>query len=457
MALAPSNIVTEMYPPGSDPQPILTGKRAEAVAILKQIPEANEVRFEPIQTDKKRAPKLQIPPYIDIMEPYQIFSLFFTEDLFKVLADNTNMYAYAKLSKNMNPHHRNWRSTTPGELKAFVGAQIYMGFTKEPQLKDYWDEEKHNKSVHANHPLSNYITCFRFEQLKRFFHISEPSEVPGGFISTYYRPEPTEEEELQLSEEQLSGIWWHKVHTVFDILRKASKNLYIPSSNISIDEAMVCSHGRSSHTYKMPNKPISQGFKIFVLADHGYCYYFYPASRTKGVVEVGMAKELTKTGQMVYELVQTLPKDNKTYDLYLDNYFTSVNLFKALREIQVGARGTTRPHKEFPNLLKKLKDLGSYIPYHKVCAIPVNDVLCVAWQDNNIVLALTTIHTVDQTDDYIERTRRRPQKTSTNGPLVHKEFGEQAVKNMPIPRFIDDYNSHMGGLFAHGGPYGTGA
>uniref|UniRef100_A0A093Y0T9 PiggyBac transposable element-derived protein 4 n=1 Tax=Talaromyces marneffei PM1 TaxID=1077442 RepID=A0A093Y0T9_TALMA len=201
MALAPSNIVTEMYPPGSDPQPILTGKRAEAVAILKQIPEANEVRFEPIQTDKKRAPKLQIPPYIDIMEPYQIFSLFFTEDLFKVLADNTNMYAYAKLSKNMNPHPRNWRSTTPGELKAFVGAQIYMGFTKEPQLKDYWDEEKHNKSVHANHPLSNYITCFRFEQLKRFFHISEPSEVPGGFISTYYRPEPTEEEELQLSEE----------------------------------------------------------------------------------------------------------------------------------------------------------------------------------------------------------------------------------------------------------------
>ncbi|KAF3399364.1 hypothetical protein DPV78_006953 [Talaromyces pinophilus] len=137
MELAASNIVTEMYPPGSDPQPILTGKRAEAVAILKQIPEANEVRFEPIQTDKKRAPKLQIPPYIDIMEPYQIFSLFFTKDLFKVLADNTNMYAYAKLSKNMNPHYRNWQSTTPGELKAFMGAQIYMGFTKKPQLKDY--------------------------------------------------------------------------------------------------------------------------------------------------------------------------------------------------------------------------------------------------------------------------------------------------------------------------------
>ena len=141
---------------------------------------------------------------------------------------------------------------------------------------------------------------------------------------------------------------------------------------------MVYSHGRSSHTYKISNKPISQGFKIFVLADHSYYYYFYPASRTKGVVKIGKAKDLTKTGQIVYKLIQTLPKDNKTYNLYLDNYFTSVNLFKALRDIQIGAYNTTQPHKEFPNLLKKLKDLASYIPYHKVCAIPVDDVLCIA-------------------------------------------------------------------------------
>jgi hypothetical protein len=370
---------------------------------------------------------------------------FFTEDLWKVLADNTNMYAYAKESKNPNLHHRTWRSTTPEELKAFVGAQIYMGIVKEPQLKDYWKENNENNTIHANHPLSAYITHFRYEQLKRYFHISGPSEIPGDFISTFYRPEPTAEQELQLSEEQLSGIWWHKVHIVFNMLRKASKDLYIPSSNISIDEAMVRSHGRSSHTFKAPNKPISQGFKIFVLADHGYCYYFYPASRTQGVIEVGKPNTLSKTGQMVYELIQTLPRNDLDYNLYLDNYFTSINLFKALRDIQVGACGTTWPGKDSPNLLKKLKDLSIYIPYHKVCAIPVNDVLCVAWQDNHIVLALTTIHTVYKTDDYIDRARRRPQKTSTNGALVHREFGDQAVKDMPIPRFIDDYNYYMGG------------
>jgi hypothetical protein len=132
MASAPSNHDTEINLPGSNSQSISVGKRAETIAILKQIPEANEVRFTPIQTDKKRSPKLQLPPHINVMEPYQIFSLFFTEDLFKILADNTNMYAHTQLSKNMNLHHRNWRSTTPGELKAFVGAQIYMGIVKEP-------------------------------------------------------------------------------------------------------------------------------------------------------------------------------------------------------------------------------------------------------------------------------------------------------------------------------------
>jgi hypothetical protein len=150
-----------------------------------------------------------------------------------------------------------------------------MGFTSEPELKDYWCEDSSNDTIHANHPLSRYMTQYRYEQLRRYFHISAPPQVSGGYVSTNYPLEPTPEQTLQLSEERLSGIWWHKVHIVLDMLRKASKELYIPSSNVSIDEAMVRSFGRSSHTFKMLNKPISQGFKLFVLADHGYVYYFY--------------------------------------------------------------------------------------------------------------------------------------------------------------------------------------
>ena len=39
----------------------------------------------------------------------------------------------------------------------------------------------------------------------------------------------------------------------------------------------------------------------------------------------------------------------------MDNYFTSVPLFKKLRICEYGAIGTTRPHAEFPDGLKEIR------------------------------------------------------------------------------------------------------
>ncbi len=69
-----------------------------------------------------------------------------------------------------------------------------------------------------------------------------------------------------------------------------------------------------------------------------------------------------------------------------------------------------------------------------------------AWQDNNVVLGLSTIHTVDKVEDFREKARRRPAKTSTNRRIVRKVFGSDYIKDLHIPRFIDDYNHYMGGV-----------
>jgi hypothetical protein len=76
----------------------------------------------------------------------------------------------------------------------------------------------------------------------------------------------------------------------------------------------------------------------------------------------------------------------------------------------------------------------------------VEDVLCLAWQDNNIVLALSNIHTVNKAEDFREKQRRRPAKTSTNRRIVRKVFGDDYIKELQIPCFIDDYNQYMGGV-----------
>ncbi len=46
----------------------------------------------------------------------------------------------------------------------------------------------------------------------------------------------------------------------------------------------------------------------------------------------------------------------------------------------------------------------------------------------------------------MEKKRRRPAKTSTNGRLVREVFGNDSVKELRIPYFINDYNQHMGGI-----------
>ena len=202
---------------------------------------------------------------------------------------------------------------------------------------------------------------------------------------------------------------------------------------------------RSSHTYKMPKKPIKQGYKIFGIADHGYIYGWIWSSHQKGLQDMVLHPKLTPTGCLVRNLALSLPRRNLT--IYMDNYFTSIPLFSELRACNFGAVGTTRPHKEFPRGLTDLKNrFSKKLEWNTLYAAVVEDTLCLAWQDNNIVLALSNIHSVDKAEDFREKIRRRPAKTSTNGRIVRQAFGDKHAKEMQIPCFIDDYNHYMGGV-----------
>jgi hypothetical protein len=219
---------------------------------------------------------------------------------------------------------------------------------------------------------------------------------------------------------------------------------------------MIRGFGRSYHTFKMPNKPIKQGYKLFAIADQGYILYWIWASRHKSLVEIKKQDDLTMTGSMVLQLVQEgLPPHRNNYTVYLDNYFTTIPLFNRLRQLGIGACGTTRPNaskKLFPKALRLLKDSKKAQPWNTLYAVPagpdsdIDSVLCIAWQDNNIVTALSTVHTVHKSTDWTPRLRKRPAKTSTSAKVAREPFGDQATKELPIPRLIDEYNFNMGGV-----------
>jgi hypothetical protein len=94
----------------------------------------------------------------------------------------------------------------------------------------------------------------------------------------------------------------------------------------------------------------------------------------------------------------------------------------------------------------KLKKEGKKLDWNTLLSQVVKDVLCLVWQDNNIVLALSNIHTVHTVNDFVARQRKRPAKTFTSGSIVRTVFRDDLIKELLISVFIDDYNHNIGGV-----------
>jgi hypothetical protein len=49
-------------------------------------------------------------------------------------------------------------------------------------------------------------------------------------------------------------------------------------------------------------------------------------------------------------------------------------------------------------------------------------------------------------EEIIERCRKRPKSTSKNTQISRKPFGDDPIKILPIPVFIDEYNHYIRGI-----------
>src|SRR4051812_41244720 len=103
---------------------------------------------------------------------------------------------------------------------------------------------------------------------------------------------------------------------------------------------MVRFSGRSVHTVQIRGKPTPEGYKIFALCDHSYTYTFLPSSRVKQNEEVKKVNGITYTDSVVLHLALQLPYKRNLFNLFIDNYFSSIPLYSWLRKEKIGACGT---------------------------------------------------------------------------------------------------------------------
>ena len=60
--------------------------------------------------------------------------------------------------------------------------------------------------------------------------------------------------------------------------------------------------------------------------------------------------------------------------------------------------------------------------------------------DNGPVYALSTVHAIEEDDDYVERVQKRPRMHQHNKTTIEKVFGKDPTKKLKIPKLIDDHN-----------------
>ena len=91
-------------------------------------------------------------------EPYALFSLFFTKEIFVELAVNTNKYAEIKrkgqgrerqarmipVETPSNMHSQKWTPTSASKLKIWFRLTIKMGIHREPSISLHWSKEGRN-------------------------------------------------------------------------------------------------------------------------------------------------------------------------------------------------------------------------------------------------------------------------------------------------------------------------
>ena len=95
---------------------------------------------------------------------------------------------------------------------------------------------------------------------------------------------------------------------------------------------MIWFYDRSLHTYKVPSKPIKEGYKARALSDRGYLSNFMFTFRVHGTGEFRKHKELTPTGSMVLQFAEMfLTEVESPFQIYMDSLLRSVNLFRVLR------------------------------------------------------------------------------------------------------------------------------
>lgn len=243
-------------------------------------------------------------PMLQSLPPMAYFDFLFDEAMFRLLADQTSLYA--RVDKN----DQNF-SVTLADIHQFCGILLLSGYHTLPEESHYWS----NQLDLGVSVVSDAMSSKRFQQMKRYFHVADNRHLePGNKVA--------------------------KIKPLYDALNKNLTQFGVFHEQLSIDESMVPYFGKHSCKMFIRGKPIRFGYKIWVMA--GKDGFPYHLKIYTGREEASTASPLgTRVVKHMVDAVQ--PHTTiENHHIFFDNFFTSHQLLEELADNGIRATGTVR-------------------------------------------------------------------------------------------------------------------
>jgi hypothetical protein len=180
-----------------------------------------------------------------------------------------------------------------------------------------------------------------------------------------------------------------------------------------------------------------------------------------------MKKNERQTSTIVKQLLQTLPNQGKGHVVYLNNFFSTVELYSDLKKLGISACGTCKAGSGIPQPLSNLRGALSMQDWGyrnsqrtkpqvtayqkqpngrkkavKTTKSDSEKVNCFIWQDIKPVQFMTTVHNDKDFEAYKEKNRAKRKKITN-----HEKVLQEAPLRIPNP--IGEYNQRMGYIDQH--------
>ncbi len=295
---------------------------------------ASDLHAIAVPLPRLRHQQQRLPPNCT---PFQLLQCFLPRPLMHEFAEHTNAAA---------PH--SWRPTTAAELYAFLGAHLFMGIDRLPRTDMYWSET-------FGHPLlTSLFSRDRFKQLLRFFRVAAPDDDAAP-----RDPLP-------------------HIQSLAAKLNAAFEAHFIPSQELTLDEAMAAYKGRSPIKQYIPSKPHKWGYKIYCLSSDDYLLRF----------EVYTGAEQRSVDGATFDTVMRMTQgyEEKGHVLYIDSWFTSPAVLDALQQRGIRCCGSVRRNRRgmpnIPDADVRALERGEWIQRQK------GDATVAVWRDQKAMWLL---------------------------------------------------------------------